>query len=190
MKTPLRFAALIALSAVCSAFAQTTNYIAVGTKVVLVVSSDGTEPIDFTWLKDGNPITAGISADKKTLTFDSIALTDSGIYTAKAKNNWGEATSVEPFVISVGTPPSAPIIKAAFGNVSARKQTDVTLGIVAVGEDLKFRWQHGNALIAGANGPSILLRRVNQSDAGVYAVTASNPGGSATVTGRLVVRNN
>jgi hypothetical protein len=69
-----------------------------------------------------------------------------------------------------------------------RKQTSVSFGIVAVGDDLQFRWKKGTKILAGEDGPSIFIPKVNPSHAGMYAVKVSNPHGAVESSARLTVR--
>lgn len=182
MKSTLRFLLLFVAFATFS-FGQ-TNYVTAGQKLTLVASADGTPPLNFTWKKNGVDLATGT-----TFTVEAATTNDSGEYTVEARNEWGSAVS-QPFIVSVGIPPSVPIIKMSFGNVTVRKQRDVTLAVIAEGDNMKFKWQHGTTTIPGADGPAIFLRRVNQGDAGVYACTVSTAAGTAIASGRLTVLNN
>ena len=60
-----------------------------------------------------------------------------------------------------------------------------TLEVQATGSDLTYQWYKNSQPIAGATGPRLTLQNVQASDAGLYAVVVSNPGGQ--VLSRLAV---
>jgi hypothetical protein len=71
-----------------------------GDTVTLSVIAEGTEPISYYWLRNGEPIEGGT---QRTLMLDDVKAWDTGEYIVIANNPGGKDTS-EPATLSVGLP--------------------------------------------------------------------------------------
>lgn len=182
MKTFLRLLALIALIALALPLSAET--VAVGRRVLLVGSSDGDDPRTWEWFKNGTKI-----ADGTTLTIEAAAKTDAGSYVLRVTNAAGSAES-PPVVLEVISPPTAPRINVTLANMEVRRNSELRLAIVAEGaEPMTYQWQHGNAIVRGETKPFVLIPRVQNKDAGFWAVVARNKHGGATSDMVLTVKN-
>lgn len=97
---------LVFLLLAVSALGQTTEIVSVnaGQKIVFTATADGTQPMTWTWSKNGVPI-AGITGS--SFTIDKVASSDAGTYRAKAANALGSVDSNQ-LQLSVTSPGSAP----------------------------------------------------------------------------------
>src|SRR5688572_17575648 len=90
-----------------------------------------------------------------------------GITAISAGENYNLVISRRPLILSI-SPPAL---------VSAGDT--VTFSVSASGEPLSYQWRRNGADIFAATNSSLILTNVQGNDAGVYAVLASNPYGSA-----------
>ncbi|MBL9126748.1 MAG: immunoglobulin domain-containing protein, partial [Verrucomicrobiales bacterium] len=82
---------------------------------------------------------------------------------------------------AIGTPPASTAVLLG---------STATFTVVATGTaPLAYQWSKNGVAIAGANGPTLTLSNVAESDAGDYAVTVSNLGGSQTSPAAKLVVN-
>jgi hypothetical protein len=85
---------------------------------------------------------------------------------------------------------SAPIFTVQPVGVTATAGSDVTFTAAATGTPApSFQWLKNGATIAGATGASYSLKMVTTNDAATYSVVATNPVGSATSNGAMLVVN-
>ena len=80
----------------------------------------------------------------------------------------------------------APKITAAPQSVSVITGFKAGFSAAASGLQLSYQWLHNGTNIPGANGTSYLINKTVASDAGTYAITVSNSGGSVTSTNALL----
>jgi hypothetical protein len=77
--------------------------------------------------------------------------------------------------------PAAPFITASPTNQSVVQGGNVTFSVAAVGAaPLSYQWARGGTTLPGATNTSLALTNVQFSQAGSYAVTVTNAGGSVT----------
>jgi hypothetical protein len=89
-----------------SAFAQTNDALTINTtqQVTFTATAEGTAPLTWQWLKNGTPL-AGATSNTYVIT--SAALSDGGVYRARATNSAGSAES-NTISINVVTPIAPP----------------------------------------------------------------------------------
>lgn len=173
MKTLLRIIALFALVTFPAFAEDASESLAAGSTFALIAehNADATPPLTYKWFKDGVEV-----GQEQTFKIASVTVADSGTYTVTVTNAYGSATNGK-YVLTVGVPPGGIIIKRVLTNQVVRKQSRLEWGIDAEGDGLTYRWQKGNSLLTGANGPTLTIPKVNPSHAGVYKVTVRNRAG-------------
>ena len=145
----------------------------VGNTATFAVGVDGTGPLSFQWRRDGVNIPGANSA---SLTFQSVALPNAGIYSVVVSNSAGAVVSgtvtldVHPAVgvisPSITSQPSTVIVPAG---------GSAMLAVGATGSGpLSYQWSFNGAAISGATLPVLSLTSVGNSDVGDYTVTVTN----------------
>jgi len=94
------------LGLISAAFGQTNDALTINTtqQVTFTATAEGTGPIAWQWLKNGSPISGATSS---TYVITSAALSDGGVYRARATNSAGSAES-NTISINVVTPIAPP----------------------------------------------------------------------------------
>jgi hypothetical protein len=94
------------LGLISAAFGQTNDALTINTtqQVTFTATAEGTAPLTWQWLKNGTPV-AG--ATNNTYVITSAALSDGGVYRARASNSAGSAES-NAITINVVTPIAPP----------------------------------------------------------------------------------
>ncbi len=167
-----------------------------GSSVSLSCLAAGTEPLAYSWHKDGQAIVDGgrvTGASTQALTISNAVGSDSGQYSCRVANDWGEAISAQALV-SVG---SAPIVTTSPASVSTLVGTSATFSCSASGsEPLAYQWlRNGVELVDGARvtgsaTPSVTVSSLVASDAGGYSCRVANGFGEVTsVSASLVIGN-
>ena len=83
----------------------------------------------------------------------------------------------------------SPFITSPPVDLSATGGTTVTLRTAAIGTPAPvYQWSKDGEPLAGATGPALVLPAVTLADTGRYAVSATNPLGTATASAVLTVR--
>ncbi len=103
-----------------------------GSSVSLSCLVAGTEPLTYSWLKDGQVVADGgqvTGASTQALMLTNVAASDSGQYSCRVANDWGEAISAQALV-SVG---SAPIVTTSPASVSTLVGTSATFFLLGLG---------------------------------------------------------
>lgn len=159
--------------------------VAINTSFTLTVSAFGQE-MRYRWYKNNNPLNAYEHAYTETPT----ATTQSGTYTVKVSNKWGEVTS-DPAIVTVTSEPTIapPTINSHPQGVTITQGASFTLTVVASGTDLNYQWKKAGSNISGATSASYTKTSATTGDAGNYTVTVSNTAGSVTSNPANVVVN-
>lgn len=148
-----------------------------GQTVTLSVTASGTSPLSYQWRKGGSSI-GGATAS--TLSFNSIAVSDTGSYDVVVSNGVGSATS-SAATLTVSAATVAPTITTPPGSIVATVGAPVTFTAAANGSPAPtFQWQKNGVNVPGATSSSLSFTSVAVSDAGSYTVIATNSAGSAT----------
>lgn len=151
----------------------------VGNTATFAVGVDGTGPFSFQWRRDGVNVAGATSA---SLTFNSVALPNTGSYSVVVSNSAGTVTSsaatLDVTAAVTGMPPSitsqpSPVIVPAGGSA--------TLAVGATGSGpLAYQWSFNGTEIPGATLPVLTLSSVGNSSVGSYTVSVSNSLSSVT----------
>ena len=167
--------------------AQPTNWVAgTGNNTSVGVTAAGTESLFYQWRKDGQDLTDGpriSGAQSKLLTITGVETNDAGGYQVVITNAHGAATS-EVAVLSVVILPSFVLSPS---NQTWTVGSSAMLTSLATGtEPLTYQWYRGatqladDARLSGTAGNILSVSNVLTSDAGSYAVVASNAAGFST----------
>ncbi len=170
--------------------------VATGSSFTLACTATGTEPLAFTWTKDGAALsdTATLSGTASpSLQFPAVALDHSGSYRCHVNNDWGSAESV-PAQLTVGDPPA---IAGEPVSVESAIGMSAVFSCSASGtEPLAYQWlRNGVELVDGARvtgsaTPSVTVSSLVASDAGGYACRVANGFGEAvSASASLVIGN-
>ena len=156
-----------------------------GSTITLSVTYTGTPAPTFQWLKNG---TAVAGANGLTLTLTNATAADAGAYTVTITNSLGTATS-SAAQITVNAAPTAPTFAAAPQSQTAIAGAAVIFSVDVSGVPAPaLQWLKDGSGIDGATSSTLILNNVSPTDAGLYAVTASNASGLATsAAARLTV---
>jgi hypothetical protein len=137
----------------------------------------GSPPITYQWKRDG----AVISTSSTDYYVYNATPNYSGTYVLVATNAGGSVSSA-PAVVTVSAPVVATITRqpdptqAAMGlNASFSVQVNA-----AGAGSLTYQWLKNGVAIPGATSGTYTLTGVKDSDAGLYSVTITGPGGSVT----------
>ena len=177
--TVLSFDATVAPTITTQPVGQT---VLVGSPFTLTVGATGSPVPTFQWYKGGVAIGGATLA---SYTVANAALGDGGNYSVVATNSGGAATS-NSVVVVVRDPPiftTQPLSQAIFsgGTITFSSATTSTSAVT-------YQWQKNGINVPGASNASLTLNNIQVSDAGSYALVATNANSSATSRfARLVV---
>jgi hypothetical protein len=153
-----------------------------GESVELSVTATGDEPLTYQWGKGGSAIEG---ATDRTLTLDTMSLSDAGDYTVTVTNAAGQT---ESDVVTVNVIEPVTIVTQPEGG-SVILGDPVTLKVVVEGAGpISYFWYHDGELVEGGTESTLRLANVQAADAGGYNVIARNKGGTATSeTAELII---
>ncbi len=156
-----------------------------GASATFSVSYTGNPVPSYQWLKNGTAIPGATAA---TLVIASVAAGDAGSYSVALTNSLGTVTSAAA-TLTVNPAPAAPSFTVSPQSQTVTAGGSLTLSVSVSGVPTPaLQWLKNGSGIDGAFGPTLTLPSVQLSDAGAYAVTASNSAGVATsAIGTLVV---
>jgi hypothetical protein len=154
---------------------QPTNQtVTVGQTATLSVSATGIPAPTYQWQRNGVNLAGATNA---TLTFPSVAATDSGSYTVVVSNVVGSATS-NAVTLTVNFPPA---IATQPTSQSVTAGQTATFSVTATGAPAPtYQWRKDGVTIAGATNASLTLTNAQPSDVGSYSVVMTNVVGTAT----------
>lgn len=138
-----------------------------GADVTLTVTATGTPPLNYQWLKEGNPIPNAIAASLPILKATDA---DKGNYQCKVTNMVGTKTSTAS-TVSVQL---LPIIVQQPKSKGIPLNGSTTFSVTANGPNLSYQWYKGDAEIPGATSASLPLSQIIAETAGFYWVKVTN----------------
>ena len=157
-----------------------------GALVLLSVTAQGTQPINYQWIKNGSPVSDGgnvFGTTAATLTISSATANDAGSYKCIATNSAGSATS-SLATVTVIVPPN---IATQPLSQTLNAGTLTVFNITATGTaPLSYSWlKNGSAIvsggkISGATSSSLTIASVAAADVGSYSAIVTNSAGTAT----------
>ncbi|MAE32297.1 MAG: hypothetical protein CMO43_12050, partial [Verrucomicrobiales bacterium] len=147
------------------------------------VSTSGTEPIEYQWLYENQPLSG---ATRKTLTLNNVQESHTGKYRVVASNPAGKVTSPEVRLLILKP---AVITTHPTGDVLRQGET-LTMAVGASGtEPLHFEWKRDGQVLDEFTGSKVEISDVQLANGGTYTVTVSNEGGAVTSDEATVVVN-
>jgi hypothetical protein len=148
--------------------------VVLGSNVTLLVTADGTAPLNYQWKFNGATIP---NATNLALALAKVVDSQAGLYSVTVTNAAGTVSSTNA-ILMVTDPP---VIVAQPIDQTATLSNNVTFSVTASGTaPLLYQWQVGGANIAGATNRSLALVEVQSGQAGNYSVVVTGPGGVAT----------
>jgi len=144
----------------------------IGSAVAFLVAADGTEPLSYQWMKNGENITG---ATENSYRIPTASTEDEGSYSITVSNKCGSVKSSEA-VLTLNRPPSIQIQPAS---QDICIDSAVTFNAVAIGtEPLSYQWMKNGENITGAIENRYTIPATSTEDEGSYSVTVSNKCGS------------
>ena len=162
-----------------------TNY--QGSAVAFSVTTTGTAPLSYQWLKNGTVLVNGgnvSGANSSILTLNPIDYPDAANYSVIVTNLGGRATS-SPASLTILN--GQPVMVTSPAGATNNAGTAVTFPVIATGASpLTYQWQkNGVSLqdggnVGGSTTSSLTLTNVQENDAAAYLVIITNNYGSIT----------
>ncbi len=142
-----------------------------GEVVALSVAADGTRPLNYFWLKNGQPIPGATNA---TLLVSGGLVTDAGSYQVRVEN---VASNVVSSVAVLRAVP--PLIRVPPVSQPFNQGMETVFTVSASGSGLlTYQWKLNSVDIPGATSATYRITSAAVADAGDYTVLVSNPAGS------------
>jgi autotransporter-associated beta strand protein len=150
--------------------------VAAGGTLRLSVTATGTEPITYQWYKDGAPIPSATAANYFV---PFMTASNAGSYFVTARNEAASATSPAA-AVTMQTPV---VITSQPSSGTVALGGSYALGVVAGGTaPLTYQWFKDGVLLAGANGPTLVITGALASDGAQYTVAVTNAVSTSTST--------
>jgi hypothetical protein len=161
---------------------QPQNQVALlGTTALFEIDASPADYLSYQWLFDGKPMPG---ENDSILIIDVEKTTQSGNYSVLmntgGKNVASKVASLKVILpVEITAEPKSQAVKAGHGAVFrvAVKGTS----------PYKYQWYFNNGLIPKATGPSYVIGKAEDSNAGTYSVIVKNQLSSATATVTLTV---
>jgi hypothetical protein len=149
---------------------------------VTAVTSVPNVKIAYQWMLNGMPIAGATGA---TYTVAAAQLTDAGDYTCVVtlENNYDTKTTT---VCKVTVDAAPAIITNIPTTASVQTGKDLTLAVVAKGNNLTYQWYKGTTELTGETNATYTKAVVDATDEGAYSVKITNPCGNVTSNECLV----
>jgi hypothetical protein len=150
---------------------------------VFRIEVTGDPPLQFDWRRNGLPVPGGA---REVLTLEHVQKSQAGLYAVRVSNPHGAAVSRNAR-LTVADQPVPPTIVSGPQSFAKFEGQSANLQVTATGTlPLRFQWTRNGQPIVGATAASLEFAQLQLSDAGTYAVTVSNDGGSAVSPSALV----
>jgi N-acetylneuraminic acid mutarotase len=157
-----------------------------GSTVTFEVLAEGEEPLSYRWLKNGAALADGgiiSGAGTATLTLTGVSPADAASYSVVVGNDGGATNSA----VGASTIVATPVITTQPASQAAWSGAFVLFSVEFSGaESATYQWYFGGSalsdgpIVSGSRTDKLLLRGVQQSQAGSYYVVVTTCGGSAT----------
>lgn len=163
----------------CSSAHADAMTAAVGQKITIEVTANGSQPFTYQWYKNGTAIS---NATASTYVINAVAMTDDASYTATVTNSIDTTTS-DAAVLTVIAALTPPTISTHPISQTITAGNTVTFSVTATASGtLKYQWTKGGVNIAGATSSSYTIASPTTADSGTYAVLVTNTVGTASST--------
>jgi hypothetical protein len=144
----------------------------VGETATFKVFADGTPPLRYQWIFEGNALPRETNA---LLVIPNVATTHQGKYWVEITNPLGSVTSPSA-ALTVLIPP---FITSQPRSQDADINDTVTFGVEAGGtQPLSFQWLRNGVLIPGETKNTLTIQGVQPQDGGSYRVVVANAAGA------------
>ncbi len=141
----------------------------------LYVTVTGTPPFTYQWFRYGVEYPSGTNND--TLFFNSLAATDSGIYSCRVTSVWGSDSSLGYTLSTISSAPQILNGKTILAS-GIPQQLDSSFFLYVQGSGttpLQYTWSHNGALISGTSADTLKFELpLSINDTGAYVCTLSN----------------
>lgn len=176
--------AITGSTATAPAFSQhpASQTVTTGDNVTFTATVNGTPAPTLQWYKDGQPISGKTSA---TLSLTKVQLADAGSYKLVATNSAAPSgVSSNTATLTVNEPPPvAPVFATQPLSQTIVAGSAVVFTTVVTGKPAPaLQWYKDGQALAGKTSATLALGTVQPSDAGDYAVVATNAAAPAGVT--------
>ena len=159
--------------------APESTYVVRGGSKNLAVYASGAEPLTYSWSRNGRPL----PATGPVLSLRNAKGASAGTYHVTVSNDYGTADADADVQVLPG-----PTVRVTPAKRTVRTGATVVFRAVARGaRPREFWWFFNNELIAGENGPKLVLRGVDESSAGLYEARVVTPAGFAGAGATLKV---
>ncbi|RQW79645.1 MAG: hypothetical protein EHM14_07965, partial [Methanothrix sp.] len=156
----------------------------IGSAVTFVVAANGTEPISYQWMKNGQAVTG---ATENRYTIQAASTEDEGSFRVMVSNLCGSAES-EIATLTINTAPSIQIQPSSSQDVCIG--STATFNAAASGtEPISYQWMKNGENITGATENSYSISTASTDDEGSYSVTVSNKCGSVKSSNAALTLN-
>jgi hypothetical protein len=150
-----------------------------GSDVTFYVEATGDQPLDFSWLRNGLPLTTGVvsTATNSWVTVNNVQLPDFGAAFEVVVTNLSGSTNSPKAHLYVYMPPH--VIQEPT-NQSVAVGDTVVFSVMAGPMSLDYRWWfQGSPLtnggsVSGADTATLTISNVQKTDAGYYRAAISN----------------
>jgi hypothetical protein len=140
-----------------------------GSAVTFDVEDEGTMPVYYQWIKDGEVIPG---ASSKRYTIFDVSPEQAGEYKVIASNFYG-STESDAAILRVEKPPlfaiAEPFYQTAFSGQS------ITFKVTATASGpLSYQWEKDGQAIPGANSATYTIDDISKKDEGCYGAIVEN----------------
>jgi len=151
-----------------------------GASATFWVGASGTFPLSYQWFYNGSYL---IGATNAFLQLTNVQISQGGNYSVQVFNAFG-ATASSNGVLTVRSTPyfiTQPISRSAAAGSSVTFSASV-----GGSQPLFYKWNHNGTNLPGATNVTLILTNIQPSQAGYYALTASNTFGFALSSNALL----
>lgn len=145
----------------------------------LSATATGFAPAAHQWYRDNFAIAGATTATYAVAT--ATATAHAGAYAVALTTPAGEIVTSGAFTLTITAPDLAPpAITAHPASQTITVGQNVTITVIATGENLNYQWLKNATPIAAATGAAHTITNARQTDAGAYSVRVTNPAGTIT----------
>ncbi len=156
-----------------------SQLVTAGTDVMITVTADGSQPLNYQWRFNGTNLPGAIAA---SLPLPNVQLNQAGSYSVVIANDVGSVVSSNA-VLAVAEEPTAPLITLEPEGQDVYVGEEITLVVEATGSPRPdYLWRRNTLNIPGGTNATLSLGSATTDMAGEYYVIVSNPNGTVLST--------